>query len=85
MVSDHLGSLAKEHGFYLVGRRRHSGLRTRWAPAAVPALGPTGARGVGWKLPPAARDRAEEFGHGPGLIANVTPGMHLSTRTLSSE
>lgn len=52
------------------------------ALTAVPAPGHTGAA---WKLPPAARDRSEEFGDRPGLIATVTLSMHVSTRTLSSE
>lgn len=57
-----------------------------WPPlAAVPALGAHRTRGTEWKLPPAAKDRAEEFGDRPGLTASVTLGIHVSTHILSSE
>lgn len=82
LVHTSLGSLTKERGFCPLA---HSGLWTLLAPATVPALGHTGACGAGWKLPFAAKERAEAFGRRPGLIANVTLGMHVSTRTLSSE
>lgn len=44
-----------------------------------------GACQVEWKVPPAARDRAEEFGDRPRLIDSVTLAMHVSTCTFSSE
>lgn len=53
--------------------------------ASVPALGAHRTCRAEWKLPPAARDRAEEFGDRPGLTASVTLGIHVSTHTLSSE
>lgn len=82
LVHASLGSLTKERGFCPLA---HSGLWALLAPATVPALGPTGACGAGWKLPFAARERAEAFGRRPGPIADVTLGVRVSTRTLRSE